>query len=144
MITMHIAPAQVVTRLLERVLNAGELDALPALVTPDVIDHHAIILAQPEGQGGVGAGIALLLAAFPDFRCRIDDLLSDGDRVVARLTLSGTNTGDYRGLPAPTGRHARWEAIAIFRVAAGRVAEIWGCADRMGMLTQLGILPDLG
>jgi ketosteroid isomerase-like protein len=64
--------------------------------------------------------------------------------VVVRFTLSGTNTGDYRGLPAPTQQHFGSEAIAILRVAAGRVVEIRGTADRLGMLTQLGILPDIG
>jgi ketosteroid isomerase-like protein len=58
--------------------------------------------------------------------------------------LSGTNTGDYRGLPAPTGQHFESEAIAILRIADGRVEELRGTADRLGMLTQLGILPDIG
>ena len=55
-----------------------------------------------------------------------------------------TNTGDYRYLPAPTGRRAVWEGIGIFRVADGKITEIWGTADRMEMLTQLGLLPDIG
>ena len=55
--------------------------------------------------------------------------------------MSGTNTGAYRGLPAPTGQHFESEAIAILRIADCRVAELRGTADRLGMLTQLGILP---
>ena len=141
---MTAAPSRIVERLIEDVLNRGDLATIPTLVAADVNDHQAIIFAQPDGPGGVAAGVALFLRAFPDIRCRIDELLAVGDRVVARLTLAGTNTGDYRGLPAPTGEYARWEAIAIFRIADGAVAEIWGCADRLGLLTQLGILPDLG
>ena len=137
-------PTAIVERLIEDVLNRGDLATIPALVADNVTDHQAIIFAQPDGPGGVAAGVAALLRAFPDFRCRIDESLASGDRVVARLTLSGTNTGDYRGLPAPTGKYASWEAIAIFRIADGKIAEIWGCADRLGLLTQLGILPDLG
>jgi ketosteroid isomerase-like protein len=57
---------------------------------------------------------------------------------------SGTNTGDYRGLPAPTRQPFQSDAIAILRIADGKVAEIRGTADRLGMLTQLGILPDIG
>ena len=138
------APTEIVERLIEKVFNRGDLAALPALVAADVVDHHAIIFAQPEGTGGVAAGVAAFLRAFPDFRCRVDELLTIGDRVIARLTLAGTNTGDYRGLPAPTGKCARWEAIAIFRIADGTIAEVWGSADRLGLLTQLGILPGLG
>jgi hypothetical protein len=71
-------------------------------------------------------------------------LLAEGDQVVARFTMSGTNTGDYRGLPAPTQQHFESEAIAILRIADGRVTELQGTADRLAMLTQLGILPDIG
>jgi hypothetical protein len=58
--------------------------------------------------------------------------------------VSGTNTGDYRGLPQPTMRAFENEAVALFRIEGGKVAEIRGAADRLGMLVQLGILPDLG
>jgi predicted ester cyclase len=86
----------------------------------------------------------MLLEGFPDLHLSTEELIAEGDQVVARFTLSGTNTGDYRGLPAPTQQHFESEAIAILRVAAGRVVEIRGTADRLGMLTQLGILPDIG
>jgi predicted ester cyclase len=82
--------------------------------------------------------------AFPDFRAEVEGLLADGDAVVAHLQLSGTNTGEYRGLPEPTGQAAQWEAVGIFRLVDGKIAEIRGVADRMGMLTQLGILPAIG
>ncbi|HWJ53619.1 MAG TPA: ester cyclase, partial [Propionibacteriaceae bacterium] len=97
-----------------------------------------------EGPGGVEEGVRMLLSGFPDLQLTTPELLAEGDRVVARFTMSDTNTGDYRGLPAPTGQHFESEAIAILRIADGRVAELRSTADRLGMLTQLGILPDLG
>jgi predicted ester cyclase len=109
-----------------------------------VVDHNAVIFMQPEGPGGAREGIGMLLQGFPDLRLTTEDLIAEGDRVAARFTVSGTNTGDYRGLPAPTQQHFESEAIAILRIADGRVAEIRGTADRLGMLTQLGILPDIG
>jgi steroid delta-isomerase-like uncharacterized protein len=125
-------------------INNGTLDELPELVAPDVVDHNAVIFMQPEGPGGVTEGIRMLLQGFPDLHLTIQELLAEGDQVVARFTMSGTNTGDYRGLPAPTQQHFESEAIAILRIADGRVAEVRGTADRLGMLTQLGILPDIG
>ena len=86
----------------------------------------------------------MLLQGFPDLHLTTQELLAEGDQVVARFTMSGTNTGDYRGLPAPTQQRFQSEAITIMRLADGRVAEIRGTADRLGMLTQLGILPDIG
>jgi predicted ester cyclase len=133
----------VVQRLFDAI-NSGNLDELPQVVSPDVVDHSAVIVMQPEGPGGVQGGIRMLLEGFPDLHLSTEELIAEGDQVVARFTLSGTNTGDYRGLPAPTQQHFESEAIAILRVAAGGVVEIGGTADRLGMLTQLGILPDLG
>jgi len=133
----------VVQRLFDAI-NNGRLDELAQVVTPDVVDHNAVIFMQSEGPGGVEEGIRMLLQGFPDLRLSTQELLAEGDQVVARFTMSGTNTGDYRGLPAPTQQYFESEAIAILRIADGRVAELWGTADRLGMLTKLGILPDLG
>jgi steroid delta-isomerase-like uncharacterized protein len=125
-------------------INSGNLDELPEVVAADVVDHNAVIFMEPDGPGGVQEGIRMLLQGFPDLLLRTEELIAEGDQVVARFTMSGTNTGDYRGLPAPTQQHFESEAIAILRIADGKVAEVRGTADRLGMLTQLGILPDIG
>lgn len=130
-------------RLLDAI-NDGDLDELPRVVAADVVDHNAVIFMQPEGPGGVQEGVRMLLQGFPDLHLATQELIAEGDRVVARFIMSGTNTGDYRGLPAPTRQPFESEAIAILRIADGKVAEIRGTADRLGMLTQLGILPDIG
>jgi ketosteroid isomerase-like protein len=118
---MDLQQNKTVVRHLFEVINNGELDQLRDVVDANVVDHNAVIFMQPEGPGAV-----------------------EGDQVVARLTMSGTNTGEYRGLPAPTQQHFRSEAIAILRIADAKVTEIRGTTDRLGMLTQLGILPDIG
>jgi steroid delta-isomerase-like uncharacterized protein len=133
----------VVQRLFD-IINDGRLDELAQVVAQDVVDHNAVIFMQPEGPGGVEEGVRMLLQGFPDLRLTTQELLAEDDQVVARFTMSGTNTGDYRGLPAPTQQRFESEAIAILRIAGGRVTELRGTADRLGMLTQLGILPDLG
>ena len=58
--------------------------------------------------------------------------------------MAGTNAGSYPRVPEPTGRHTEWESMVLFRMEGGRIAELWGTSDRMGMLTQLGILLDIG
>jgi len=133
----------VVQRLFDAI-NNGRLDELVQVIAPDVVHHNAVIFMQPEGPGGVEEGIRMLLQGFPDLRLSTQELLAEGDQVVARFTMSGTNTGDYRGLPAPTQQHFESEAIAILRIADGRVTELRGTADRLAMLTQLGIPPDIG
>jgi predicted ester cyclase len=137
-----VSSEEVLVRRLFDVVNAHDTASLDSIVAPDVIDHQQVIFAQ--GPGGVGAGLRMLFGAFPDLRADVQHLVGEGDHLAVRFHLSGTNTGDYRGLPGPTLRHAEWDAMALFRVADGKIAEVWGVADRMGMLTQLGILPDLG
>ena len=99
---------------------------------------------QPDGPGGIDEGIRMLLAGFPDLEIRVEEVIAEADRVVARFATSGTNTGEYRGLPAPTNEHFENEGIAILRIDDGKVAEVRGTADRLSMLVQLGILPDIG
>jgi predicted ester cyclase len=141
---MDLQQNKTVVRHLFEVINNGELDQLRDVVDANVVDHNAVIFMQPEGPGAVEDGIRLLRQGFPDLRINIEELVAEGDQVVARLTMSGTNTGEYRGLPAPTQQHFISEAIAILRIADAKVTEIRGTTDRLGMLTQLGILPDIG
>lgn len=82
----------VVQRLFD-VINSGNLDELPQVVASDVVDHNAVIFMQPEGPGGVQEGVRMLLQGFPDLRLTTQELIAEGDQVVARFSMSGTNTG---------------------------------------------------
>ena len=82
-----------------------------------------------------------LLTGFPELQVTVeDDLIADGDKVVARLQLRGTHSGPFAGRPA-TGTEARWGSIRIYRVADGKVVETWAMQDRLGLLQQLGAVP---
>jgi predicted ester cyclase len=89
-------------------------------------------------------GIRMLLVAFPDLSAAVELLVGEEDYVVAKVRMAGTNTGPYPRVPEPTGRHAEWESMILFRMEDGKIAELWGTSDRMGMLTQLGVLPNIG
>jgi steroid delta-isomerase-like uncharacterized protein len=140
----NVEENKALVRRLMDAINNHNFDELNQLVAADVVDHNAVILMQPDGPGGVEQGTKMLLEGFPDLHIEVEELVAEGERVAARLTLSGTNTGPYRGLPAPTQQHFVSEALTILRISDGKVAEIRGTADRLGMLTQLGILPDIG
>jgi predicted ester cyclase len=84
-----------------------------------------------------------LLGGFPDLQVRIEgDLIAEGDMVVARLTLTGTHTGPFAGRDG-SGRFARWSSIRIYRIDGGKVIQTWAMQDRLGLLQQLGALPEL-
>ena len=79
-------------------------------------------------------------AAFADVRTTIEDLVADGDKVVKRFTVRGTHTGDFNGIP-PTGKQFTLEGIDILRLVDGKIQEIWIGYDMLGMLQQLGVMP---
>ena len=84
---------------------------------------------------------ARLRQAFPDLQVTVEDVIAEGDKVVARNTVTGTHQGEYLGLP-PTGRSIAYNEIFIFRFANGRIAETWGVVDVFSQLRQLGGFPE--
>lgn len=129
-----------VRRLYDEGFNAGNLDIVTQLVSPDIVTHNPIVLDAPTGRDASRGGIAMLRRSFPDLRVEVLDLIAEGDRVAAFLLMRGTNTGDYRRGGA-TNRQASMRACFIWRVAGGRLVERWGVADRFALLQQLGIIP---
>jgi steroid delta-isomerase-like uncharacterized protein len=129
-----------VVRVIEEVFNAHDLDAIDRYYAEDYRDHNPQV---PPGRTGYRAFFTPLLAAFPDWRGTVHDLIAEGDKVVARTTWQGTHQDDLLGIPA-TGRQVDYAAIDIFRIADGRIAEHWDQVDNLTMLQQLGLLPPLG
>ena len=82
----------------------------------------------------------VMLTAFPDLDRKIEELIATEDRVVARWTAVGTNTGEFQGMPA-SGKTATSSGITIFRIADGRIVEEWSESDLLGLLQQLGAIP---
>jgi predicted ester cyclase len=80
-------------------------------------------------------------AAFDGFRATILDQVAEGDKVVTRKVFTGTHRGAFQGLE-PTGRDVEIHVIDIVRVADGRIVEHWNCVDRLGLLAQLGAVPE--
>jgi steroid delta-isomerase-like uncharacterized protein len=121
--------------------NLRDVDAASAVVAEDLVNHSA----RPEAQGRAGlfAVWKELWTAFPDLAWTCEDVVAEGDRVVCRTRMRGLNSGSLRltlmPLPA-TGRAFDGETIYIFRVADGRIAELWAQRDEVGMLRQLGHL----
>jgi steroid delta-isomerase-like uncharacterized protein len=123
--------------------NTNNLAALDAIVAADLISHSLMPGVPPGLEGGkLVHGVAV--AAFPDFRADIEDLIAEGDKVVARLTFRGTHTGgEFMGIP-PSGRSFTFSATSIFRIAGGKIVEHWGEEDAVGWLQQLGAMPAPG
>jgi predicted ester cyclase len=115
---------QVVREYYERVMNGRDLDA----VGDFFVDERLV--------EGVKGGCFRYFEAFPDLHIALDDLISEGDRVFVRSTMTGTHDGEYKGIPA-TGRHVAAESAEVFRVADGRFVGYWCLTNVAGLMRQL-------
>lgn len=121
-------------------ISAGDISGFGDLVADDFVEHDEIP-GLPPTKDGVLEYFRVLLTAFPDLRLHVEDLLSDGDKSVARVRASGTHDGEFMGLP-PTGKHVDMQLVDIMRFDdAGLVRDHWGVADMLSLLQQLGAVP---
>ena len=78
----------------------------------------------------------MLRNAFPDIKYTVEDMIEDGDKLVARWSAKGTHKGEFMGIP-PTGRQVSFTGIEIIRVKDGKAVEEWEELDRAGLMGQL-------
>ncbi len=123
-------------------LNAHDPDALEEVIATNFVEHNT-----PPGQDpsleGVKQQISMLFTAFPDVQFMLDDLIAEGDKVVARARMTGTQQGEFMGIPA-TGKQVTQTGIQIVRIARGKVVESWLQVDNLGLMQQLGVIPAQG
>ena len=127
-----------IRRLHEEAEGRGELEIVDAIYAPTFIDAR-----HPErgsGPESVKQHIRQLRGRFPDLDVTVEDLIAEGDRVVARVTSRGTHRGSFAGVAA-TGRQITWRGIVIRRLQDGQVVEQWSKFDLFGLLRQLDPLP---
>jgi predicted ester cyclase len=87
------------------------------------------------------AFVARYREAFPDARSTVEDQVAEDDKVVTRWRARGTHRGQL-GPIAATGRQFEMDGVTIERIAVGKIAEVWVARDELGLLGQLGVLPD--
>jgi predicted ester cyclase len=83
---------------------------------------------------------AAFYSAFPDLRHNIVDMVTEGDKVVIRLNVTGTNKGELQCIP-PIGKEISFSAMDFITLIDGKVAEEWVNADIMGLMQQIGAIP---
>jgi steroid delta-isomerase-like uncharacterized protein len=119
--------------------NKGDLDSYLRIYDPSVVIH---------GIPGVEAGIESAKKfyqgfhrAFPDTQILVEDLFTRADRLACRFTVNGTHKADFMEIPA-TDKFIKFTGITILKFIAGKCTERWNQADFLGMLQQLGAIPE--
>jgi steroid delta-isomerase-like uncharacterized protein len=118
-------------------LSAGDLEGFSAMLADDFVEHEETPGLAPT-KDGVVEFFRMYRAAFPDLRMEPQDVLTDADKVVARVRATGTHQGEFMGMPA-SGKSVDVQLIDIIRFDGdGLASEHWGVVDLMTMMQQLG------
>lgn len=113
-------------RYVDEVYHKRNVAFIDEFLDPNLVEHREDIYA--------------FLGAFPDLHVTVEDLIAEGDKIVGRVTLTGTHQGELMGIPA-TGKKVSFSEILIGRISNGKVVELWEVGDTMTMMQQLGVIP---
>jgi predicted ester cyclase len=124
---------------LHDVLDGRQIALLESLFLPDCVIHR------PEGTlnglAGIRGVVERNIAAYSKFETQVHDIVESGDRVVVRLSHRAMGSGEFRsriGVYDVKGKPVAWDAIAIFRMQNGKIAEQWVSRDELGILLSFG------
>jgi ketosteroid isomerase-like protein len=135
---MSVENEALVRRFFEEFCNGRRTEVADEIVAGDYVSHGP--QAPPaEGPEGVKARVSVYQDSL-DGHWDVQEVFSAGDRVVARWSGSGTHEGELMGV-APTGRPIDVDAISVFRIADGKIAEEWTVWDALGLLQQVDAVP---
>ncbi len=130
-------------RIPEEVFNNGSLDLVDELFASDYIEHQPVPPGWPSGLEGFKMFATMLQSAFPDVRYTVENVLAEGDLAAGHVTVRGTHQGGFLGI-APTGREVTWTETHVGRFEDGKLVEHWGDSDDLGLMRQLGVVPESG
>jgi predicted ester cyclase len=132
-------------RIYQECFNQGNLATADELVAPDSRDISPSIPPgiPTTGPEGLKSIVSQLRSAFPDLQITIDEMVAEGDTVVARTTATGTHRGNFQGIQ-PTGQRVSWGAIDIVHVRGGQFVSHYGLQDGLGLLQQVGAISTSG
>ena len=136
---------QLISRFVEGLWNERRLDVADAIFAADCVSHQlrsgVPTDAVPRGPQAIKEHVAGWIASFPDLHFSIEQLVSEGDRVVMQLLMEGTHGGAWLGIPA-SGKKMQIRMFTVHRVVQGKIVEDWVLVESLGVFQQLGVVPN--
>lgn len=123
-----------------QIWGQGSLDLIDDYASPDIAVSYPLLRETVHGPDAFKDVIRGIRSAMPDVECEVHETIAQGDKVVGRWTMRGTQTGELNGIP-PTGKQVTLSGITIYRIADGKVVEEFGEENALGLLQQLGAIP---
>ena len=133
----------IVRRLCEELWNKGNLPVADELIAPTYTHHDAATPDVGRGPDGEKKRVTLYRNAFSDLRLTVEDLIAEGETVMARWSCRGAHKGELNGI-APTGKQFAISGVTVCRIAGGKIVEGWVNWDALSLMQQLGVVPELG
>jgi steroid delta-isomerase-like uncharacterized protein len=124
--------------------NGHNLDYLDEALVPDYVHHDPALPPEMQhGRDNYRQLSGMFYTAFPDLQGTLEDMVAEGDKVVTRLRWQGTHQAELMGIP-PSGKQVDFTMMSIHRIVEGKITEGWVNFDMMGMMQQLGAVPNPG
>jgi steroid delta-isomerase-like uncharacterized protein len=131
------------SRRFTELFSTGDEALADEVLSSDVVFHGTAGDGELNGVEELKAFVAGYRQAFPDARSTVEDQVAEDDKVVTRWRARGTHRGEFGSIGA-TGKEFEMDGVTIERIAGGKIAEVWVARDELGLLDQLGLLPDQG
>lgn len=123
----------------EEVINQGRFERMSDLVLEDFVELDPLP-GQQQGRQGLKDVLVAFRTGYPDLHWSIEEMITEGDKVVTRFTWTGTHRGPFLGIPA-TGRSVAVKGVVIDRLEEGKMADSRILMDTLGLMQQLGVIP---
>jgi predicted ester cyclase len=124
----------------EEVWGKADVSVADQLAHPDITVAYPLLPETVHGIEAFKQVLAMVKGSLPDLHGSVDELIAEGDKVVIRWTMAGTQQGAFGSIP-PTGKSVSWTGISICRIVDGKVIEDRGEEDGLGLMQQLGVVP---
>ena len=120
-------------------INTGDIALGKSIISPDVVFYAPTSPEPMHGFEGYTAVLDMMRGAMPDVHWHAEETIAEGDKVVVRFTMTGTQTNPFMGMPA-TGKSIRVTAMNIYDLRDGKIIREHGLPDLFSMLVQLGVI----
>jgi steroid delta-isomerase-like uncharacterized protein len=137
---METEKNKAIARRFLQIWGKGELKIIDELASTTILVYYPTFPQVIKGPEPFKQKLTEFRSAFPDADIRVDEEIAEGDKVVLRWNFSGTHQGRLINIP-PTGKKVKCTGITIYRVVDGKVLEERGEEDIVGLLRQLGVIP---
>jgi steroid delta-isomerase-like uncharacterized protein len=121
--------------------NERDLEAEADVLAPGFVAHVPAAPGPLEGLEAWRQFSGPFAEAFPDLRLTVQDIAAEGNMVAARVAFHGSHHGEFQGIP-PTDKQVSFSSIEVNRVVGGQVEEHWVELDLLGLMQQLGAIPE--